>query len=185
MKKYDRTHNLLKETAVSLFLDKRSSHVSLDEIAETASIARRTLFNHFVSKEALVLEIASPILMDGLNYLNELNRWDQIQLDHLVNLFLYLWNRHGRSLNLLYMIDFEDFNDVKQLHNKYLISYFNVIDKIEDWPLSLRKNKKEIAGILFRVFVPLLNGLSNMPNWEKRFTNALKGIISGAGDVGI
>ncbi|MBB6478891.1 TetR/AcrR family transcriptional regulator [Spirochaeta isovalerica] len=177
--KWERTHSLLHEAAVSLFLEKRSANVSMDEIADKADVARRTLFNHFPGKELLVLEVTSPILTDGLHYLEELNRWDRVSLDEVINLFFYLWKKHGQSLNLLYAIDFEDFQDLKDLHGKYLREYMKVFSRIADWPEGLSERKNQIAVLFFRIFVNILNSLKDMPDQEFRFNKALKGLLMG------
>jgi TetR/AcrR family transcriptional regulator of autoinduction and epiphytic fitness len=45
------------EAAVRLFLERGFGAVSMDELAETAGVARRTLYNQFASKEAIFREM--------------------------------------------------------------------------------------------------------------------------------
>ncbi|MBN2656188.1 MAG: TetR/AcrR family transcriptional regulator [Spirochaetales bacterium] len=177
--KWERTNRKLMESAITLFLEKRSANVSMDDIADKAAVARRTLFNHFPSKEILVLRITSPILEGGLHYLEEVNRWEYVSIDEIINLFLYLWKNHGSNLNLLYAVDFEDFQDLKDLHGKYVREYMKAFGKIADWPAELDEKKKEIAILLFKVFVNILNALDGMGDLDKRFNSAMKSMLSG------
>ncbi len=177
--KKEKTHNLLIKTAVELFLKRRSANVTLEEVADTADVARRTLYNHFNNKEALILEIASPIINDGMGYLEQISRKDIILIDDFTGLFLFLWKRYGLSLELLYNIDFENFTVLKDLHGKYLTKYLEVFDRLSDIPSDLKDCKMNIASILFRCFVSILSRLENMNDSELRFKNCIHGIIDG------
>src|SRR5258708_9880493 len=54
-------------TAVELFKTRGYHQTTIDEIAEKAEVSRRTLFNYFPTKEALLLPWAQEIL-DGHIY---------------------------------------------------------------------------------------------------------------------
>jgi len=177
--KKEKTHKLLIRTAVELFIKKRSSNVTLEEVADTADVARRTLYNHFQNKETLILEIASPIINDGMDYLEEISCKDVLYIDDITGLFLFLWKKYGLSLDLLYNIDFEDFLAFKDLHHKYLAKYIEVFNRLSDIPPDLNDNKMNIAAILFRCFVSILSRLENMDNTELRFKKCIHGIIEG------
>jgi len=175
----EKTHKLLIETAITLFIQKKSANVSLDEVADSANIARRTLFYHFSNKEALVLEITEPIFFDGIKFLNTISKKSRNKTIDLINLFLFLWEKHELSLNLLYNIDFENFHTLENLHSKFLTKYMELINRIDDFPMDLENSKKSIASIAFRCFVPILSKVNKMDNYELRFTNIITGIITG------
>jgi len=46
--------------AAELFMEKGARAVSMDEVAQAADVARRTLFNYFESKEELLVATAGP-----------------------------------------------------------------------------------------------------------------------------
>ncbi|MBN2619324.1 MAG: TetR/AcrR family transcriptional regulator [Spirochaetales bacterium] len=179
MGKKERTRELIINTAIGLFIKKRSENVSMDEIAESAGIARRTLFNHFNTKEQLILEITSPIFNYGIYYLEELNKRDQITLDAIADLCFSLWKEYEKNTELFYSIDFEDFSQLKELHSRYIKLYIDIFQRIEDLPIDLIDKKRELASIVFRCFVPILSNISAMNNPEKRFREALKGLVYG------
>ncbi|MBB6481776.1 TetR/AcrR family transcriptional regulator [Spirochaeta isovalerica] len=52
-----RKHKLILDSAIDLFGQKGYEAVSMDEIAETAHVSKRTVYNHFQSKEKLFQEI--------------------------------------------------------------------------------------------------------------------------------
>lgn len=50
-----RTHRMISETAIALFLERGYDQVSVTDIATAAEVSRRTLFAYFPSKDDLVL----------------------------------------------------------------------------------------------------------------------------------
>ena len=46
---------LLIDTALALFYTKGINSIGINEILKTSGVAKRTLYSHFASKEALVL----------------------------------------------------------------------------------------------------------------------------------
>jgi len=54
------------DAASGLFLDKGYGNVSMDEVAKRANVSKRTVYNHFASKEILFGEIVR-LTWDGIN----------------------------------------------------------------------------------------------------------------------
>lgn len=53
--KKQRTHAMISETAIELFLERGFGRVSVAEVAEAAEVSKRTLFSYFPAKEDLVV----------------------------------------------------------------------------------------------------------------------------------
>ena len=53
-RKKQRTRQLIRDTAVRLFMERGFDQVTIAEIAREADVAEATVFNHFPSKEDLV-----------------------------------------------------------------------------------------------------------------------------------
>lgn len=179
MGKKEKTHKLLTDTAIGLFIRKRSSNVSLDEVADAADVARRTLYYHFNNKETLILEITEPIFTDGINFLDKVSLKEEIVLSDITDLCIFLWKRYGLSLNLLYNIDFEDFHTLKEMHRKYLSKYLETFNRITDLSRELEPFQMDIASLIFRCFVPILSKIDKMENMENRFRNSIYGMLEG------
>lgn len=56
----------LTESALSVFLSEGFAGASLDKVAEAAGVSKRTIYNHFASKEDLFLEIVGTMVEDIL-----------------------------------------------------------------------------------------------------------------------
>jgi AcrR family transcriptional regulator len=53
-RKKQRTHDLIRETAVRLFMERGFERVTVAEIAREADVSEATVFNYFPTKEALI-----------------------------------------------------------------------------------------------------------------------------------
>ncbi|WP_187759796.1 TetR/AcrR family transcriptional regulator [Thiospirochaeta perfilievii] len=179
MNKKSKTRKLILDIATELFLKKRSSHVSLEEVADTAGLARRTLYYHFKNKECLVLAIVEPIFKTGLDYIGTFNDIQGIKIKDICGLCLTLWKKHDKNLDLLNMLDFENFKDVITLHNRFKAAYIELFKKVNDTNIDLRGDIMSIAAIIFRCFVPILMKIHKMPDYEARFINSIYGLIEG------
>ncbi|MHC8564140.1 TetR/AcrR family transcriptional regulator [Streptomyces albidoflavus] len=58
MSRYDRTHETLRSAALELFAARGYDATTTAAVAERAGVGEMTLFRHFASKEALLLEDA-------------------------------------------------------------------------------------------------------------------------------
>jgi TetR/AcrR family transcriptional regulator of autoinduction and epiphytic fitness len=59
-----RKRRLILDTAIEVFSKKGFDSSTIDEIAETAGISKRTIYNHFQSKEKLIQDIVSDFLAE-------------------------------------------------------------------------------------------------------------------------
>jgi AcrR family transcriptional regulator len=57
-------HQMLLDVAKRLFEEQGIARTTVDDIAEAADVARTTVFNHFPSKEAIALELASDVTQE-------------------------------------------------------------------------------------------------------------------------
>lgn len=58
------SRNAIVDAAEKLFLERGFGRVSVDELAAAAGVARRTLYNHFDSKEQIFAEVMSRMSAD-------------------------------------------------------------------------------------------------------------------------
>ena len=92
MKEVKKTRSQVKreaiiEAAKSAFMDLGVDATSMDKVAEIAQVSKRTVYNHFASKEALVITLLTDLwnqamLQPGINF--DPNRSVEEQLVHLL-----------------------------------------------------------------------------------------------------
>lgn len=61
----EQTKNKIIETAIKLFSDQGFESTTMEQIAEQTDIARKTLYNHFPMKEAILSEHVQKIMKEG------------------------------------------------------------------------------------------------------------------------
>lgn len=61
----EQTKNKIIETAIKLFSDQGFESTTMEQIAEQTDIARKTLYNHFPMKEAILSEYVQKIMKEG------------------------------------------------------------------------------------------------------------------------
>ncbi len=67
MKRWDRTHETLKQSALKLFVEFGYEATATAQIAERAGVSEMTLFRHFPTKEALLLaDPFDPLMADAV-----------------------------------------------------------------------------------------------------------------------
>lgn len=168
-------HDRIIESASALFIERGARAVSMDEIAERADIARRTLFNHFGTKDELLCAVASPILEDAIALAERRLAMDSITMDDILGLCLELFGRHGARLELLFAFELEDSPALEELHARYMRTFSLLVRKAAG-----EEESRLVGRLVYRVFVPLLRSLVGEPDLEERFRCGMRGLIEGA-----
>lgn len=145
----DRRKRELRErilrAASALFIARGAGSVSMDEVAEAADVARRTLFNHFSGKDELLYEVAAPVLEQAVSLAQvrlacveyppdrgiasvtgegELRvagiKGNTSALGAVTGLCLDLWRERGRELGILYAVELKESPALAGLHARFL-----------------------------------------------------------------
>ncbi len=169
------TRNKIIESASDLFIERGARSVSMDEVAERADMARRTLFNHFETKDALLYAVAAPVLEDAIVLAGERLALDRVALDEVLNLCFALYVRYGRRLELLYSFEFGDSPALADLHGRYMRIFGQLVQKAAG-----DMDSRAFGKLVYRVFVPLLRSLEGDVDIERRFHQGMKALIAGA-----
>lgn len=168
-------HERIIEAASVLFIERGARAVSMDEIAARADIARRTLFNHFGTKDELLCAVASPILEDAIALAERRLAMESVTLEDLLELCLELFGRHGARLELLFALELEDSPELEVLHGRYMRAFSMLVRKAAG-----AEESRLVGRLVYRVFVPLLRSLEGEPDLEGRFRRGMRGLIEGA-----
>jgi len=139
------------EAALELFLDRGYGSVSMDEIACKANVSKRTVYNHFASKEELFGEIVKlmwssfeqPSLLLG-----ESTDAKKILTDYTLNILEMFRSERFTKMIRLVMGESGRFPELNRLHSEQGVK--TVLGVIEDFFENLNS-----AGIIKSDDVPL------------------------------
>ena len=154
----ERRHQRILEAAGKLFAEHGFDGVNFDDIALDAQVARRTLYNHFTSKDEIIRTICSPILHEALAVLEVLETRERLSSSEILDLCFDLWERHGTSLRLIHQSAIATDDDLKQLHTSFTSKFVNLFAKAgEDEPLRLPASVT--ALLVFKTWVRVIEAL--------------------------
>ena len=158
---YYEKRDIILEGASKVFIEKGFSASSMDEIADVAGVSKRTVYNHFFSKENLFQTIAADFLRErDENRHIEYSQADtvNVQLKEFIKAELYLVDdpvRRGltKLLTSTFLIDVEVGNTALSLYQPYsgFIAWLN----------AAKDNKKlsfETPEPVARIFYGLIEG---------------------------
>jgi AcrR family transcriptional regulator len=144
--------------AARLFAAKGVDAVRLDEVADAADVARGTLFNHFVSKGALVAAIMRPVLEEAATAAAALTaKPARAGVEGMVRLHHELWQEHRDALRVAHQMQGSAaLQSLADVHQRYIGSVMRVFGKAARARL-LRARSPEVAALaLWKVATPLL-----------------------------
>lgn len=155
-----------------------STELTLEQVAEKADVSRKTIYNHFSTKEKLMEEIIEPMLEFCIDTTREIDRKDVITRDDIADLCLRIYDRYGLKLKVIYHIRIDRLNDVMRLHEKYVQHFVRLFDRVESFKRSNLKSQ-QLAQVVFKTFVPMLDIIHPMDNHQELFNKALNGMLAG------
>lgn len=172
-KKRDTTlkHQIILEGAIKVFIENGFDNSSMDRIAEVAGVSKRTIYNHFKSKESLFQAIVADFLkqrdeIKPIKYSKDLSLREQLK--KFAEAELYLINdpiRRGLSklLTSVFLMDIDFGKDTRSQYapHKAFIQWLNSAK--EDYKLSF--DSPELAA---RIFYGLVEGCMT---WSALFTD--------------
>lgn len=164
-------HQIILEGAIKVFIENGFDNSSMDRIAEVAGVSKRTIYNHFTSKEILFQEIVSDFLkqrdeIKPIKYSKNLSLGEQLK--KFADAELFLINdptRRGLSKLLtsvfLMNIDFGKDTRIQYAPHKAFIQWLNSAK--EDHKLIFES--PELAA---RIFYGMVEGCMT---WSALFTD--------------
>lgn len=166
--------------AASLFIEKGSRAVSMDEVAQASDVARRTLFNYFESKDDLLFAAAAPVLVEAIAMAEARLGEPMAGLDDVIGLCTGLWRNYGRRLGLVYSVDLADSPRLAELHARYIDLLRRLISRASVGDPDLAERAELVGKLVYRSFFPLLLALEGEDEAEARFAGGLKALVKGA-----
>jgi AcrR family transcriptional regulator len=152
--------------------------VRLDDIADSADVARGTLYSHFASKEALVTAIVRPALELALREVHEIGECRaRVAIDRVVALYLRLWREHGEALRVSHRLGRPPPGELAALHTAFVTGLVRALRPAATAGI-LRVREPELAVLVVaRVAVPLLELYAGRADGERLFSDSLRGLL--------
>lgn len=177
--KKDRIHRDILEVAAGLMTERGSSSVSLEEIARHADVARKTLYNHFENKEALIKELVMPLCQHATDYLNRFEEAEAITLDDIWTYCLELWEDVALNLMLLYQISREDCSDMENYKMGFIYVFTRLLKAIPEYRSCSEAAIADLSQIIYRSYTPILQSIGHLEHYQSLFRKGMTGLMTG------
>jgi TetR/AcrR family transcriptional regulator, regulator of autoinduction and epiphytic fitness len=153
--------------AVDVFISMGYELASMDKIAETAGVSKRTIYNHFGSKENLFQAIVADFLaqrqiLKTITYNPEKSLEEQLLAFANAEIFLVDSPKRSEIARFLTMVFLKDINYARDTVAKYPPNY----EMLLDWLKEAEKDSKIKTDNLLlaaRVFYALVEGAITYP----------------------
>jgi len=175
----EQMHHDILETAARLIAEKGSQTVSLEEIAKEADIARKTLYNHFNNKEAIIDELILPVCNHARDYLMKVDQSNHASLEDIWTYCLELWKEDDFKIKLLYKVSIEDYAHINESKHGFIILFMKLLKRISTFQNMTDVELKTFSDIIYATYMPLLQSLGNKKGYEKTFRTGMTGLIEG------
>ena len=169
----------LLAVAGRLFSSRGFSGVRLDQIADEAKVARGTLYSHFDSKEELLLAIVQPVLERAVECLQRIPETASPReaVDGLLRSYFDLWRISPDALALAHRFEQPLPPDVMALHEVFVRLVVGVMQRAAGSGLLRLADPLLSARVLATTAVPLLQGVSGLPDPQAAFLDSMAGLL--------
>lgn len=155
------------EGAIDVFISMGYELASMDKIAETAGVSKRTVYNHFGSKENLFQAIVDDFLaqrqrLKTITYHSEKSLEEQLLTFANAEIFLIDSPRRLGTSRFLTMVFLKDINYARETVSKYPPVY----DMLLDWLKEAEKDgkiKTHNRLLTARMFYAMVEGAITYP----------------------
>lgn len=172
-------HREILKVAADLMGIHGTSNVSLEDVAKQADVARKTIYNHFENKEALILEMVIPICDHAKNYLAEVRSIGDLTLNHIWTYCLELWRDPSLYAILLSRVSPEDLTQIDEYESGFIFVFLELLKLIPELSSVSASQLNIMAKIIYQTYIPMLQCLSELENYEALFRSSMSGLIKG------
>lgn len=177
--KRNATHALIIRSAERLVETNGADALSLDSIADSADIARATLFNHFHSREDLLIEVLSPAFDDCIAMLESLHAEEGgISVESVVKACRFMWTRHRgaicrpgceRSITQIPLLG--------ERHRALVALFTDLFHNLAKTTRFRLSRPEDTALLVFKTFIPILDAAASEDDPSRVFRDCLAGLI--------
>ncbi len=153
--------------AIDVFISDGYELASMDKIAETAGVSKRTVYNHFGSKENLFQAVVEDFLsqrqqLKTIRYSPNISLEDQLMAFANAEIFLIDSSRRLGLSRVLTMVFLQDTKYARETVSKYPPVYDMFLKWLEE-AITDGKIKTENQFLTARVFYALVEGAVTYP----------------------
>lgn len=182
VKRKEKIHEEILQVAANLIREHGSSGVTFEQIALSADVARKTIYNHFDNKESLLRELVMPLCNHARNYLETVSKSSELSLDHLWDYCLELWNEESIHVSLLYKVSQDDCSDMNDYIHGFIYVFKTLLKGVPKYHDASEEHLRRMAFTIYQTYIPLLQSLENVSGYEILFKRCMSGLLKGFDD---
>ena len=179
IKKRDKLHHDILSVAAKLISEKGSLGVTLEEISLHADVARKTVYNHFENKEALIKELVMPVCNHAKAYLEHFGHGQPLSMDHIWNYCIELWEREDLHAMMLYQVSPEDYPNLAKNRHGFILMFKMLMERIPEFNGRSAEELAHLSNSVYMTYMPLLQSLDGQEDYQNKFRQAMTGLTLG------
>jgi AcrR family transcriptional regulator len=177
-KKRERSRRIL-EAAAALMQEKGAAGVSLEEIADRAGVVRRTLYNHFPSKDSLFCAMTVPMrrrLGARIEAFASGPKAGGDPLEELSRFLFSLWSENSSDIELFSERSLAAYPALHAEYEAFKASFRALFMDARLLP-RLRLDPEASAELAYACILPLGSSLRGRKDYEREFVEAMMGLL--------
>ena len=154
--------------------------VTVEDIGEDADIARRTLYSHFESKDAIIASIVRPVMDRAVDLLPAQAPADpDVALDAVVTCYLTLWREQRDSLRVAYCVKHApDDQELMDQHEVFMRRLIACLKSVHDAGRLRCGDPMLATHTISRVYISLLELYADREGGERLFGDSLRALLA-------
>ena len=179
IKNKNKIHQNILEVASRIISEKGASNITFEALSVEADVARKTIYNHFENKSALLDELIYPICEHAKDYLAVKTDNKYAELDDIWDYCIELWRDPTLNAALLYQITEQDYPQIHEIKSGFIILFKKFLMRIEAFKRLDEMDITILSDTIYTSYLPLLRSLKTIQNYEVVFKAGMNGLING------
>lgn len=175
-----RNKEKIRHAAIQILSQADIEKIPLEEIARKASVTRATLYNHYSSREELLLEIVLSALEFVCRRMEEIQSFEAPSLEDVMNGLFDLYTQHKEALELGGCQTLSNNQQLKESHHRFMSLFITLLTRVQ--PEGFPLGQDFSLGLISKIYIPILQQIQSLelPEREKkqRFLHIMKGALS-------
>ena len=178
-RRQDRTRRRIVEISAAKFAARGYENVSVEEIIETADIARSSFYRFFSSREDVLANVIRPVFEQGIAAMKAID--PDAAPEHIMQaifeVYLTLWRADADALRVSTRTGGAHFRLFKDLHGAYRQCVDRLLKRVEAAGALLNGSADYTSRLLARSAVAVLEVYANDPDRDALFHKTMRGFL--------